>query len=257
MEQPTLYAAQQTDSATLTNERLLRILERTLWIAGALYALRVLMAGNSDWGVIGVVLAFAALTLLCWLIGVWTMIWRSQRRRKAGRLLVISASFLVAPLILRSTMGGPLSASAVAGAAAATLVALLIWAMVSPSRVAAKVPDILFHSRVLNYSLLALVVIGWLLPIGMVIALSYENLDTSSGQGSPGMGLAVVIVLFAAWFIGSGCISVLIAVWGWLGLRRRLKSGLRRVHIAQIIAPLPGIAAGALALALFLIQGTS
>jgi len=86
----------------------------------------------------------------------------------------------------------------------------------------------------------------------MVIAwLSQQGGSSTSGggQGSPGMGVAVVLVGVAMYCVGLGATSVIAAFLGWLGLCGGVDGAQKKLHITQLVVAAPGVLLGSATLA--------
>lgn len=230
---------------------LFRIVELVLGVA---LALRVLMAGNSDWGSLYAVFLYAALSAVFLVIAAWAAVFRPAERRAAAWVMLLPVGFVVVPVMLRSAMAAPLPGSALIGLLLVTVVAALAFALLRPRKAADAVPGRLLHNTALNAFILALPIVGWLLPLGAWWYLAAQDTGSSGGGGSPGMGAAVVLVMLAAYFVVLGGASVFTSIWGWVGFRSG-QAGSRAIHVWQMLVGIPGLIVGILVAAWLRSQG--
>jgi hypothetical protein len=153
--------------------------------------------------------------------------------------------FLFLPGVIKWFAGGPLTSGAMVQAAIALLVAALLFSVAFPKRVIRVLPAWLFRSRAFNWLLLLGMAIAWLLLIAGVVWVA----STDSGNSISGMALAYVIVYVAMYVVAVGAGSVLVMVYGWIGLRSGVARDCRRLNIAQIVMGVPSFAIGAVTLA--------
>lgn len=223
--------------------QILRGLEVAL---GVCLTLAVLLVSNENWGILYLLVIFVWINALPVLIGLWALIFRPALRRLAAWVTLLPVAFLVVPMTIRTAMGNPVDSRVLLFLGIAVGVAVLLLTLISPQSVAARLPAALFRSRAWNVLLLALQVLGGLLALAAVAAAGPALLDTSSGQGSPGMGGATLLIMTVGWFIGVALTSVSIAAWSWLGLHGCVEGALRKLHIAQLVVASPGLLIAAL-----------
>lgn len=223
--------------------RILRVLEIVL---GTCLALAVLMASNENWGIIYIVFIFACINAPLVLVGLWALVFRPALRRLAVWVVLLPAAFLVIPVFARTAMGNPLDARLLLFAGLAAVASALLLALARPGRVAVRLPSSLFRSKVWNVLLLAPLVTGWLLAVTAIIRTGPALLDTSSGQGSPGMGSAMMLIMTTVWLGGLALLSLFIATWAWLGLFGSVVGVQRKLHVAQLALAGPGLLIGVL-----------
>lgn len=115
-----------------------------------------------------------------------------------------------------------------------------------PKKAVRILPNAIFRNRSLNILVITLMALAWLLPLAAIIWLAQhgETSGAGGGQGSPGMGLAYVLLGAALYSVGLGAASVIAAVFGWLGLRGGVDGAQRKLHIAQLVIAAPGVLLG-------------
>jgi hypothetical protein len=218
-------------------------------LLGTGLALRVLMAGNSDLGALYLLVLFAASNLPFMLIALWAAVFRPQLRRKALWVLVLPVAFVVLPLALRTSLGAAVPVAAVLAIIGLAVLGLVVWAVVRPRAAARRVPSGLFRSRLLNAALIGMIVAAWLLPAVLLALAGGVTIDTSTGQGSPGMAAAYMVLLAAVYAMLVGAASCVAGVWGWLGYRGGVDGAQRSLHFWQMLSASPGILVAGLVLA--------
>jgi hypothetical protein len=158
--------------------------------------------------------------------------------------MVLPLGLVVLPVVTRNHMTGPAPVSGFLGLLAIIATGLLIWAVVNPRKAAGRLPRFIFCSRALNVLIVICQVLAWAVPFGALIFLKNFANAPHTEQGSPGMGLAYVIVLFAIYFVGLALTSVFAAAWGWIGFRSELDGAQRTLHLWQMGIALPAILIG-------------
>lgn len=246
MSQYSTSAAAPSRAPTgVTLERVLRVCQRMFYVLGTLYALRLVTLDRNDWGVIGIVLLMAALVGLVWLLAAWALIFHPRLRTAALRLMVWSAAFCSIPLIIRTRMAEPVGSNALIEAGLLIVAAGLLWAIIRPRQIAETIPARLFSNRILNYGMLVGTMLAWL-----TIAIAWRRLAqadselTGSGHGE---AAAVLLTLSFAGCVAAGAVSLMVAVWGWLGYWRCPQHDARRHHVVQMLVSVPGLVIGAAA----------
>ncbi|HNP34679.1 MAG TPA: hypothetical protein PKK10_02395 [Woeseiaceae bacterium] len=234
--------------------RFLAVVRIVELLLGTCLALAVLTVANDNWGIVGIALYFIVINAPLALLGLWALIFRAPLRRVALWVTILPVAFLVIPMWIRSTMDGPISTDFLLGLCGIAVFAALGWACLRPRAVAELLPAGLFRSRPWNILMVLVPIAGWLPPIVTLAVTRPAFNDTASGQGSPGMGVAMVIIAASAYMIFVSLASLLTAIWAWLGLRGAIEGTLRRLHWSQLLVAMPGIAAGALILICLLAQ---
>ena len=225
-------------------EKILRLFLKIEIALGVLFTLRVLATGNNDWGVLYIILLFIGANAILALPGLWALFAHPPLRRLAAYVTLTPVGFVIGPVMLRSAMDSGLGLDVYLSVAAVAAVCALIWAVLKPKRAGRFVPQSMFASRWFNVTIVAVVVLGWIMPVFVYLFLAME--DTGSrggGQGSPGMGAAVVILLAGMYLLGLGGASLLSGAWGWLGFRNG-EAGRRGIHVVQMLISVPGMVVG-------------
>ena len=228
--------------------RLLKILLIIEVVVGLCLSLAVLMVSRENWGIIYILFLYACSQLPLVLLGLWALLFRPRHRATAAWLCVLPFAFLILPLMLRTAMGEPISSRTLLASTLIVILGLTLLAFVRPRTVAARLPATLLQGKPQNIVLLALLGAGWCIAVALLLKAGPALLDTSSGQGSPGMGAAMLLVLGIGWLTGLACFSVLVAAWGWVGLRGASESAQPKLHIAQLLLASPGLLIGLAAL---------
>ena len=228
--------------------RLLKIVLIIEVVLGLCLGLAVLTVSRENWGIIYILFLYACSQLPLVLLGLWALLFRPQHRATAAWLCVLPFSFLILPLMLRTAMGEPVSSRTLLASTLIVVLGLTLLAFVRPRTAAARLPAALLHGKPQNIVLLALLGLGWCIAIALLLKTGPALLDTSSGQGSPGMGAAVLLVISIGWLTGLACFSLLVATWGWVGLRGTTESAQPKLHIAQLVLASPGLLIGIAAL---------
>jgi len=180
------------------------------------------------------------------LVALWAIWKHPDLRRKAALVIVLPVVFLFLPYLITSLFGGPLHAGQFAGIAVGTAIIGVVLGLAMPQKAVTVLPNGLFRSRGFNIVIIALIALAWLFPVVAIIWLSQEGATnpTGGGQGSPGMGVAVMFVLVGMYFVGVGAASVVTALFGWLGLRGGVDGAQRGLHTAQLVLSAPGVLLG-------------
>ncbi len=210
-------------------------------------------AGRGDFGMLPLILATAVVQVPGFLLSLWALWRHPELRRWAIAGVVAPLVFWFLPGIVKNLAGGHLSAAESGGLLLIMLLVLFAACILVPRKVAGFVPDLLFRSRVFNGLILAGLVGGWLLLVGVFVFLSASK--DGGYQGDTGYGLAYAIVILAIYLIGLGAGSLFSTVWAWLGLWSGVDGACRKLNIAQIVASVPGLLLGGLALAFVIQQG--
>ncbi len=223
-------------------------------ISGLVWTLAIAgTPGRGDFGLLGLLVIVYAVQLAGALVGLWAL-WRNPAlRRLAGMVVASPVVFWFLPGIVKTMAGGHLSSAEAATTGLVGLLLVVLASLIFPRRVAVLLPGFLFRSRLLNGLLLTALLLGWLLPVGILVFV-FSGGGNGTG-GDTGEGLALAIVLGATWLIIIGGLSVLGAAWGWLGWRSGVEGACRKLHIAQIVAATPAGLMGAAALAFMGSQG--
>jgi hypothetical protein len=216
-------------------------------LLGVPLALRMLMTSNNDWGILYLLVLYVAISAVFFAIALWAWFYRRELRRTAVWVMLLPVGLVVLPVVVRNLAAGPLSATLVLGLLAVVVIVVLVWAIANPRDAGQRLPLFLFRSRALNFLIVFGLALAWIAPFGMLAVLKHGSNVTHSEQGSPGMGLAYVIALFAFYFLALGASSVFTAIWGWIGFRSELVGAQRTLHMWQMAMALPGLVIGALA----------
>lgn len=222
---------------------LFRILELLLGIP---LALRVLMNGNEDWGILYFLFLYVAIAAVFVVTALWSFFFRPELRRLAIWVMVLPFVLVIPPVAARNAMTEPLSISLFYGSLAIAAIGLLAWAVTQPRKAAERLPQFFFRSRALNLLIVFCQVLAWVAPFGALLVLKNSGSAAKAEQGSPGMGLAYVIALFAIYLVAMACTSILTAAWGWIGMRSQLDGAQRTLHKWQLAIALPTILIGVL-----------
>tara|TARA_R110002049_G_scaffold54869_19_gene152387 strand:- start:705 stop:1412 length:708 start_codon:yes stop_codon:yes gene_type:complete len=228
--------------------RLLKIVLILEVVLGLCLSVAVLTASRENWGIIYLLFLYACSQLPLVLLGLWALLFRSQLRATAAWVSALPFVFLFLPLLLRTAMGEPISSRVLLAAALTAALGLSVLAFARPQAVAARLPTALLQSKTQNVVLLALLGAGWCVAIALFLKTGPALLDTSSGQGSPGMGGAMLLIISLGWLAGLACLSLFVAAWGWVGLRGTTRSAQTKLHIAQLVLASPGLLIGIAAL---------
>ncbi len=215
-------------------------------LLGIPLALRVLMNGNNDWGILYFLFLYVAITAVFFVTALWSFFFRRELRRLAVWVMLLPLALVVLPVIARNHMTEPFSGSYLLGMLAIAVTGMLIWAVVNPRAATGRLPRFFFHSRALNILIVLCQVLAWAVPFAALAFLKNMGSAPHTEQGSPGMGLAYVIVLFAIYFVGLALGSVFAAVWGWIGFRSEIEGAQRTLHLCQMGIALPAIVIGVL-----------
>ena len=230
--------------------RTLKIIRRVEIVLGILLALRVLVSGSSDLGVLYVLVLFIFTNGPLCLVGAWAAIFRPGVRKLAISVVLLPVGFLVVPLMVRGVLEQPLSTDFIVIGLVVFVALVLAWALVRPRQASQRLPASVLRKKWLNVIILSLPVLGWMAPILAYIVLAASGEPISGGGGSPGTGAAIVLIFAAVYLVGLGMVSLLTAAWGWIGYRGAASGERLNLHLWQMITGLPGAAVGVLAAAL-------
>jgi len=231
-------------SSSVTFSRTLIFFRFLEYLTGIFLAAIILTADNNNWGILAIILLYVALNGVFLVVALWALVFRPGQRIAALKVLLLPFAFLVVPLLVRDVIGGPVSAEFIYTVLALLMVSGIGWVILRPAQAAEYMPVGLLRSRPFNCSLLILLALGWVLPVIAIAYIVGQGGGIGGGQGSPGMGTAYILILFALYFIGLGVVSLLIALWGWLGLRTNSAVSERKFHVWQLVAATPGLLMG-------------
>lgn len=221
-------------------KRALRIVLGIEVALGVVWTLLAAMAqGAGGLAVVGVFFVVYGLCGLFFLFAAWAF-WRyPQERKTAAAILLLPVVFWFLPTILRALAGGVLRSDQLVPLLFGLLLVAIGACWVVPRRVSRVVPDVLLHSRLLNWLILLAVIGGWLFLSFVIV---YVASGDSSSAASSGTALAYAIILAAMYLVALGVGSFGASTWAWLSLRSGAVT--RRLNIAQLVVSLPGVAIG-------------
>ena len=180
------------------------------------------------------------LHLLFFLFGA-VAFWRARELRKiAAWVMALPLVFLFLPGLLKTLFGGPVSDQRVIGFLAIAALALLVVMIVQPKRASGWMPAFVYRSGWFNGLIVFAQVLGWMVPVALIAFLASGE-SSGSGGSSPGMGVAVLFVGGAVYIVGTGALSLLATVHGWLGLRSGIEDASRKLHVTQLVLGIPPI----------------
>lgn len=203
-----------------------------------------LTADSSNWGILLFFILVFGAHIPLFLFAAWGFWKHPALRRPAGWALALPFASLAISLTVRELAGDALSGTAVFLIIAAATLALLLFCVLKPARATRFLPNGLFASRGVNRAIIALQVLGWLLPVIAVGFLLSENAGKSFSTTDGGMGLAYLLVAAAVYLGGNGLFALFAGVFGWLGLRGNSAVVHRGLHITQLVLAAPMLLLG-------------
>lgn len=215
-------------------------------LLGIPLALQVLTLDSDNWGILYLLVIYAGIAAVFFLPALWAFFFRRELRRKAVWVMSLPVGLVVLPVMARNAMAEPLSMTVVLGVLAILAALLLAWAVLQPRKAGERLPRFFFRSRALNALIVCGLALGWITPVAALAYTGYFGNAAHTEQGSPGMGLATVITLFAIYLVALGMASVFAGIWGWIGFRSEIAGAQRALHAWQMGLAVPGLVVGVL-----------
>lgn len=215
----------------------------TIFLAG--------IEGRGGLEILGALVVVYSIQLPGFLIGLWTM-WKYPKHRViAAWLLILPVVFLFLPAIVKSMAGGRLTEGHLRWMWLWLCVLVVVPCIAMPGRIARRLPAFLYQSRVLN-SLVLLVPVGaWLITAGLMIQVfgfDALNLPRAFDRDETALAVGAILALMSGILV-LGTTSLLSAIHGWLGMFSGVEAACRKLHIAQLVVAVPGLALATCALA--------
>lgn len=229
---------------------LLKIALAVQLVSGVFWTLTMsMMAGQGGLEVLAWFLLVFGAQAICFLVGAWAY-WRYPDQRKIARW-VLALPFVVwfLPGVIKSLAGGRLTSATLVIVLLGLASAILLVCLLVPRKVARKLPDILFRSRIFNSLVLIGPLLGWAFFIGVVFMIfGADDASTSRALRGNGTGyaLASTVVIAALYLIALGGGSLCSGIWGWVGLHSGVDGACRKLNIAQLVLAIPGLLVGIL-----------
>lgn len=219
--------------------------------AGAFWTFSLAMIkGPGGLEVLGLFVLIYSIQAICLLVGLWAYWRHADVRRTAGWLLALPFVFLFLPGIVKNLAGGHLTESGFAALLLIAVTVILIVCFLMPRKVADKLPDFLFRSRLVNGLILSGLVLGWLFFAGIlawVFGVEGEQTARSLRGDATGYGLASMIVMTTLYLTALGGASLLSGAWAWMSLHSGIQGACRKLNLAQVVVATPGILIGGFA----------
>ena len=212
-------------------------------VLGTIWTLSLMTVERTSWANVYLFFYTYPFHFIFFLVGAWAFFRHRNLRRLAAWVMALPIGLLFLPGLIRGIAGGPVGADSAARLMFVLGILALIFAAVRPKQVTKWVPDFFYQSRGWNGFVVLLQLIGWATPFLLVAAVASDGSSSSSGS-SPGMGVAVLFLMAATYFIGVGIFSLLTSMHAWLGLRGGVENASRGLHITQLVLGIPGILLG-------------
>lgn len=200
--------------------------------------------GSSGIAVLGVFAVVYGAFAILFLIAALTA-WRYPAlRRRAYLVMALPFVALLLPYSIRLLAGGAVASDFWLKVLAVAILGGIGTAVVAPRQAVRVLPKRLFRSGIFNALILSLLAAAWCVLIGFV-AWSFSDAGQEyvarTDRGSSGMAAAYAIVAAAVYAVALGIGSFLTSLMGWLGLIGGVDGARRQLHIAQLVAGLPGV----------------
>ena len=225
-------------------------------VSGVFWTLTMaMMSGQGGLEVLGLFLLVFALQAICLLIGGWVH-WRYPSERKIARwVLLLPFIFWFLPGVIKTLAGGQLSSALLWLSLSVVAAAILLACILVPQKVAGKLPQFLFRSRLFNSVVLIGPLLGWIVFIGalfVVFGVDGQSFSKALNGNGTGYGLASAILIAALYLLVLGGGSLCSGIWGWVGLHSGVDDACRRLNIAQLVLATPGLLVAAIAVAVMI-----
>ena len=212
-------------------------------VLGLIWTLSLMTVERTSWANVYLFFYTYPFHFIFFLVGVFAFFRHRDLRRLAGWVMLLPIVLLFVPGMIRGIAGGPVGPDSAVRLVFVLCVLGLVYAIVRPKQVTRWIPDFFYQSRGWNVFVLLLQLIGWAAPFVLVAAIASDGAGRSSGS-SPGMGVAVLFVMAATYFVGVGILSLITSIHAWLGLRGGVENASRGLHITQLVLGIPGILLG-------------
>lgn len=221
--------------------RSLKVILLIQWILGAIWTIGVLASSPTSLAGFLFFIYIYPFHLVFFSVGAWAA-WRHPAlSRRARWVMTLPFAFLFLPLILRLVSGGQPGEELIRAIAIATIASVFMACLIVPGRVAGLLPGALFRSRGLNLVVLLGAVIAWLIPV-LLVVFAQVGIQEAVSRDSSGYAAGYLFVAVVFYLLLVAVSSLGLATWGWLGVRGGIGGAQRRLHVAQLIAGIPGFA---------------